>query len=332
VSAPSRAYRLWLLRLVPERRFGRLLTAVVILIVLLGWFWTAGIFLGPTQGTSGAAAFFAVILAYIVPVFHYITERTRRAFDDLTPHLDADVGQIASWRNSIDHKRPRWIVANLAIGILAWTLHTILLRSEPAAAPLHGVAWFAIITGPGFVWIVMTCTVHALIDNARLFKRLARHVRIDLVNPAPLTAFARVAVISTLAIVGAQAAFPIMLIDPAGTAAASIPGLIVTSGAMAMLFVLPIWPIHREIVAAKKAELHRINTLLAAAGSTNGPEEARERIAHLNLYLVYRREISAVHEWPFDTGIATRLAFYLIIPPLTWIGAAFIDVAVERFV
>jgi hypothetical protein len=101
---------------------------------------------------------------------------------------------------------------------------------------------------------------------------------------------------------------------------------------MAVLFVLPIWPIHREILAAKRAELGRINALLDAVARPNGPEGAHERIAHLNQYLVYRREIAAVHEWPFDTGIVTRLAFYLIIPPLTWIGAALIDVAVERLV
>lgn len=328
-------HRLWLLQLVPERRFGRLLTGAVILVVLLGWFWQAGVFLGLGRGASGAAAFFAVILAYIVPVFHYITERTRHAFDELAPHLDADVGQIDAWRRGIDHKSPRWIVVNLAIGTMAWIAHTILLYRGPAAvSSLNGEAWFAILTGPALVWIVMTCTVHALIDNARLFKRLARHVRIDLVNPTPLCAFARVAVISTLAIIGAQAAFPIMLIDPAGAAVAAVPGLIVTTAALAVLFILPIWPIHHEIIAVKQKELDRINALLCKApanASANEHDEA-QRIAYLNPYLVYRREIAAVHEWPFDAGIATRLAFYLIIPPATWLGAALIGVAVERFV
>jgi len=329
VNDPARADRLWLLRLVSER-LGRPLTGLVILIVLLVWFWTVGIFMGPAQGASGAAAFFVVILAYIVPVFHYITERTQRAFDELKPHLDADVRQIEAWRNAIDHKGWRWVVVDLAMGITAWIGHMIVIRSGPTAVPLHGGAWFAIIAAPGLVWIVMTCTVHALIDNARLFKHLARHVRIDLVNPAPLTAFARVAVISTLAIIGAQAAFPIMLIDPEGAAVASLPGLIVTSAALAVLFVLPIWPIHREIVATKRKELDRIKALLDAAGD-KARDEA-QRIEYLNPYLVYRREIAAVHEWPFDTGITTRLAFYLIIPPLTWLCAALMDVAVERLV
>src|SRR5262245_1446311 len=66
--------RLWLLKLVPNVRYGRLLTSIGILVVLLGWFWLTGIFLGVSEGASGATAFFAVIIAYIVPVFHYITE------------------------------------------------------------------------------------------------------------------------------------------------------------------------------------------------------------------------------------------------------------------
>ena len=34
-------------------------------------------------------------------------------------------------------------------------------------------------------------------------------------------------------------------------------------------------------------------------------------------------------EWPFDVGVMTRLAFYLVIPPLTWVGAALIENAVD---
>jgi hypothetical protein len=334
MNEPTPQHRVWLLALVPNIPFGRPLAGLVILITLLGWFWAAGIFFdGDTRSTSGAAAFFAVILAYIVPVFHYITGRTRQAFDDLAPHLDMDVSRIDAWRRSIDHKGPRWTGWNLSIGVAAWLAHTALLLGDPPEDPskaLHGAAFVAIVAGPGLVWIVMTCTVGALIDNARVFRRLAAHIRIDLINPAPLTAFARVAVSSTLALIGAQAAFPIMWLGPTISAVASIPGLIVISVAMLMLFILPIWPIHRAIVAAKRAELARINGLLSAARAAGASEPLDERIGRLNPYLLYRREIAGVHDWPFDTGVLTRLAVYLIIPPLTWVGAAFIDVAVAR--
>ena len=221
-------------------------------------------------------------------------------------------------------------MTTLLIGTGAWVAHTWLLWSEsdPPGGPTSIGARAAIIGAPWLVWVVMTTAIVALIDNARLFRDLGRRVRVDLLDVRPLTAFARVAVSSTLAIIGAQAAFPIMLLDPSMAPAASIPGLIVTTFAMAELFVLPIWPAHRAIALAKRQELARIDRLIAdvAGGSPPTPDN----VPTLFPYLGYRREVAAVREWPFTTGITTRLAFYLIIPPLTWIAAAFIDAAVEH--
>jgi len=39
-----------------------------------------------------------------------------------------------------------------------------------------------------------------------------------------------------------------------------------------------------------------------------------------------------VSEWPFDVGVITRLGLYLIIPPLTWIGAVLIERLVDDLV
>ena len=58
----------------------------------------------------------------------------------------------------------------------------------------------------------MTFVITALVENALLFRQLASVVEIDLLDTGPLTPFARVAVFSTLALIGAQAAFPIMLL------------------------------------------------------------------------------------------------------------------------
>jgi hypothetical protein len=41
--------------------------------------------------------------------------------------------------------------------------------------------------------------------------------------------------------------------------------VIVTTAALAVLFILPIWPIHHEIIAVKQKELDRINALLCKA-------------------------------------------------------------------
>jgi hypothetical protein len=91
------------------------------------------------------------------------------------------------------------------------------------------------------------------------------------------------------------------------------------------MFLLPILPIHARILSAKRAELDRVSGEIGQL-SRSGPAVSYEA---LNPRLIYRREITAVSEWPFDTSVMGRLAIYLIIPPLTWIGAALIEILID---
>jgi hypothetical protein len=334
VSARVATSPIWLLRIALPGAWGRFTTSALILAALLGWFYLAGNFdADETDASPPAAVFFAVILAYIIPVFHFITEQTERAFDQLTPHLDADTESLRTWRKSIREQSARAQFVNLGFGLLAWAAHTLLLygtMSRMFHSAMTDAARFAFAFAPMFVWVAMICAIGGLVDNALLFRRLAKYTRIDLLNPAPLTAFGRVAAISTLGLVGAEAAFPLLWLEADRALVTSLPGLLGTAGAMVALFVLPIWPIRRVIASAKKRELERVNAALAEARAGVDGDASRPHIERLSPYLTYRREIADVNDWPFDSNIVTRLAFYLVIPPLTWLGAAIIDVAVER--
>ena len=314
---------IWLLRIVLPGASGRVVTSIAILTLMVGWFWLAGTFeTNAVDVSPSAALFFATILAYIIPVFHYITEQTERAFDQLVPYVNADADALESWRRGIREKTARSHALTIGLGLAAWIAHTLLLYGTvPRIFQVIDATRIAFVFAPMFVWVSMITAIAGLVDNARLFRRLVPRTRIDLLAPASLTAFGRVAVISTLAMVGAQAAFPLLWIDTEQALVTSLPGLLGTGAAMVALFVLPIMPAHRAIVAAKRAELERIATHVAIE---------RHAIERLEPHLVYRREIQRVSEWPFDSNIVTRLAFYLVIPPLTWLGAAVLDVFVER--
>ena len=320
-----RATPIWLLRIVPPSGWGRIATSIAILALMLGWFWVAGAFEPDAVDASPSAAlFFATILAYIIPVFKFITEQTERAFDQLAPHLDAEPATLRAWRAGIREKPARWHLVTLVLGLAAWAAHTLLLHGTSprmVQSSMTDPTRFAFVFAPLLVWVSMITAIGGLIDNALLFRRLVTRTRIDLLAPSPLTAFGRVAAISTLAMIGAQAAFPLLWVDTDAAVVTSVPGLIATGAAMVALFVLPILPAHRAIVAAKRMELERINTRIAAV---------RNEVERLEPHLVYRREIARVNDWPFDSNIVTRLAFYLFIPPLTWLGAAVLDVFVER--
>ena len=322
---------MWVLRLVPGVRFGRLLAAAGILLLLLGAYATAGMFTGhsPRSAPPTVAVFFAVILAYIVPTFHYIVARCTDAFTELTPHVDASVHEIETWRRAITQRDLGSQLAIVAIGIAAGLAHNYAL-SQPAATAgdsLTGRLYVAVVGGTMLVWIVMTAVISGLFRIAGIFARLAKRVRIDLLQPRSMTPFARVAVILTLVMIGAQAAFPLLWLDESTSAVASIPGLIATGVTMLFLFAMPLLPIHRQIAAAKTAEITRLDALVAVA--PRGVQDGTGSLAQLAPLLAYRREIEAAREWPFDTGVSGRLAFYLVIPPITWVGAALIQHFVE---
>jgi hypothetical protein len=330
--ASRRGWKVWLLALVPDIRFGRWLTALVSFVLLYGAFRSARVFVESDEAGQSAALFFSIIIAYIVPVYHLITEHTLAAFGELQPELTAEPDQIDGWRDRITHKSPQWTWSTLALGAAAGLGHNVLLAGSPTVLLQRSVSSLpavAIDLGVELVWIVMVFVVVALLDNARLFNRLSAHTTIDLIDPSRLTAFARVAVASTLALVGAQAAFPVLWVSRDSSLVAMIPGLLATATPMFFLFTLPIWPIHRALAAAKSNELKRINKRLRL--NRRGDDTATD-FAPLNELLTYRREIVEVSEWPFNAGVTTRLVFYLVIPPLTWVAAGLIDVIIERMV
>jgi hypothetical protein len=314
---------------------GRWLLGIVLLTSLLAYFWLCGVLetqtgaAGP-QASWSVALFWAVIIAYIVPVIGYIGERTLTALEALGPLLAVDEDRAAAWRTRIYRKPLRWLLIVLAIGIGSGVTHNLVLFYDPAALVTESL-WspptFASITGTALTWIVVTVSVATLLDNAILLARCARHARVDLLDTGRLRPFAAVAVSSTLAIIGAQAAFPIMGLAGDIDAVAFWPGLVATGVPMLALAALPVWPIHRRIAAAKHEALEAVRGQIRALPPAD-PRDG-DTLRALNPLLTYRRELIAVSEWPFDVGVMTRLALYLVIPPLTWVGAALIENAVD---
>jgi len=112
-------------------------------------------------------------------------------------------------------------------------------------------------------------------------------------------------------------------------AAAYVPGLLATGVPILLLAARPVWPVHRRIAATKREALARVQEEIDALAPPGQALPAD--LPTLAPLLTYRRELQAAPEWPFDLGVMARLAFYLIIPPLTWVGAALIENVVNAF-
>ncbi len=330
-------HAIWLLRLVPGGRHGRLVAGTVIFLVLMAAYAATGMFDGVDTAefiSPEVAVFFCVIVAYIVPVFHYITHLTAAAARDLAPVLP-DSRSSEELAQRIIGQSPFNQLLAAGTGLGAGLMHHFFLSGSVSRA-IDGMTRdaksAALAVGTLVVWTFLTAVIFALVRNARLFSTLGATVRIDLLRTRAYTPFARVAVSSTLALIGAQAAFPIMWIDPDVSAIAMVPGLIATTIAMVFLFVLPLISIHRAIAAAKRAEVARLDDTIGRIAAELPARHDNVRLAQLNPLLSFRREIEAVSEWPFDTSVSGRLALYLIIPPLTWVGAALIEMLIDDLV
>ena len=95
------------------------------------------------------------------------------------------------------------------------------------------------------------------------------------------------------------------------------------------MLLLPMWPAHKLLKARKSEEIRLINASLDDLRSEEELYPDRERLQAINSLLDHRAHLQNVSDWPIDVGSISRLAFYLIIPPLTWVGAALIENLVD---
>jgi len=327
-AKPSR--RLWLLALVPDVRFGRWLTGLTAFAVMAIALASAGEFVGDNGLFTGyVPLFFCVIVAYIIPIFSFITAHTEQTFDDLTPLLDLADQEVAALRRSIAHKSWRWVMPNLGLAVGLWMSQSWLLVGAGIMVQSYTSELQQAVqaTAPLLVWVSMTCVIHALIDNAILFRRLGQQVKVDVYDTRCLTPFGSMAVSSILVVVGSQASFSIMWMADATNPWTTIPGMALTTIALVYLFFAPLWPLHKAIRDAKQQELEQLQQRINHITAQN-----REDYEQLVPLLAMRREIMSTAEWPVDLGLLTRLSLYLVIVPLTWIGAALIENVVDVFV
>ena len=86
------------------------------------------------------------------------------------------------------------------------------------------------------------------------------------------------------------------------------------------------WQLHKRLAARKRELLAEVASQIADCPET-GDAVSVERLEQL---LQRRDRVQALHTWPLDIRIWSRLVFYGLIPPLAWAGSALVEVFVER--
>lgn len=317
----------WTLYLVLPGRYGpavsgllTLLLLVAIQLALVGEiFW------------ASTGLFFAATLAYLPAAHAYILGITKTAVHELAPNLSVSMSERSAILERMERPGWRLQLICLLVGSAAAIAHIQFMgfipRLPDGSADFSGSIVNVSIMGTLLTWITMTTVISCLIQNNSLLSNLAVHMtQVDLFRKQPWQPLARVAIASSLALIGSNALFPLLFIDSGTSSAMKIlPGMMLTVPTVVAMVLLPLRSA-RQLIAAQKSQ--RLNAIDQAISKLPNPKSLVD-IQTLNTLLTQRTHLQKVSSWPLNLDNVGRLLFYMFIPPLTWVGAALIERVVD---
>lgn len=330
-------HRHWFEYIVPQRLSMALLLAITVWMALsLLFAYLLGAFAEEqtedTANAVGTALFFASINVFSVVAGAWVIRRSAELVSALHLNCDAETRKELSARVSSITTRRAGII--LLICLLAGLAHNAFLQDT-----LLGV--FAAVTsspialggalGTMLSWFVVSHIVIAFVQNAHTFATIGeRYVEVDLLQPDNHNLIGRAALLPTLGLIGTQALYPLLWLDGNLSLIAALPGFLVTLTSLVYLFIRSTLPLHRRLSRVKEEQLRLINNRiqqLRKGAADDAP--AGQQLIELQALLDHRTYLQACPEWPFKVTTVVRWSLYLLIPPLTWVGAALIENVVD---
>ena len=168
-------------------------------------------------------------------------------------------------------------------------------------------------------------TLAARYHVARIFYSAGKQVQLDIFETSNLKPFGQAGLTDALLVVVALAITTLQSLDAQFRLYNYITAFSVILPAMAVLMVTPMYSVHRRIVGLKVAELEEINNLIHSSSK----DLDIQHINQLEPLLQRRERLKAIHTWPFDMSVVSRLLLYFIVPPLAWLGAAFVEIVLD---
>lgn len=102
-----------------------------------------------------------------------------------------------------------------------------------------------------------------------------------------------------------------------------------------VLFLVPLWSLHRKLMEARAAELKwlepRATSVLQRLKANQGVDIDPNMVYEITAIDKIERDISRIRSWPFDLGILARLLTFVILPlTLTLVGRELIIIFLGR--
>ena len=328
-------HRYWFDSVVPQKVGLALLAALVPWSVLVGVFgYLLGAFeaqeTADTASALGTALFFASVNIFTILAGALVVRRSQQLVDEL--HMSCDDGLRLTLRQRLGAFTTKQFLFILAGSLMAGMAQNMVLQGtvlDVFSAITSSTVAFAGALGALLSWVVISFVVIALVLNARIFAEIGKlHLDIDLLHPENHSLLGRAALMPTLALIGSQILYPLLWIGGEYNFSAVVPGFLVTLAALVYLFLRTTLPLHWRLRQAKEEWVNRINARIERV-RLDHPELSTANLVELQALLDHRSYLQACPEWPFKMTTIARWSLYLLIPPLTWVGAALIENVVD---
>ena len=189
---------------------------------------------------------------------------------------------------------------------------------------LHPVPDIPLIIGNVLLWIVVGGLTVSRMQDVLAMRRLGRNLNVDLYNLKALRPIGRSAVVDVLVVMGALAFMPLQSLDAEFNWGNYQAGLFFGLIGSVLIFYLPLSGVHVQINEAKAARLLALQEQIDA--------QDRADAVTLEALVAHRDRVAHLSSWPVDLSILSRVGFYLIIPPLAWVGAALVETLVQGYI
>jgi hypothetical protein len=177
-----------------------------------------------------------------------------------------------------------------------------------------------------FALLAQTAWVDVVVAH-RLSRIGERFVKVDLLDLAPLGAFARRGLRSVLLWMLGSALAALFLLLPFSSLP-TILILVLIFGVAVVALLLPALGVHRRLAEAKGRELERARQAIRAEseGLLASLAASARSPGRLSDLLAWEARLDDASTWPFDASTLLRFALYVTLGLGSWLGGA----AVER--
>jgi hypothetical protein len=260
------------------------------------------------------------IAVYLLAAYVTALRSGERTLIALAPRLDPDRARVVLRISS----RQRTVLTVVgALGVVAQLGINSLLADKISYWPgdwSPETGWHRVL-GVFLAYWIFRLSALLVVESLRWSDLATALRRIDLLDTASATPFARQGLTHVLLFVGIVSFFALFLVNvrylPMVLSVLS-PTVVIAAVAL----WLPLRGIHHRIVDAKHLELDWCHARMREERTRL---EAGAEGRRLEALLAWEARIAAVREWPLDAGTFTRFGLYLLLPLGSWAGGALVE-------